>query len=278
VWRRGKEKEGIQDSLRVLQDERAVVRWQAVEDLGWQASRLDASALEALAGALSDGHPFVRWQAGRSLVKAGRERALPLLLRELNGQSPEGRAAAADALGNLPGMHAVTALVAALSDGDEGVRCSAVEALARIGRVEAGPTLEQVLLHDDSPLVRRGAAWALGRLRDPASAPALQRALQDGSPLVRRSAAYALSYLRSQGAVSALIDALGDDDPQVRWNAACALGEIRAQEALPALQQATEDEALALHGPVAIAARQAIARVKRISWRERLGLSKPHPA
>lgn len=156
VWGRRKEKEEVRATLRALQDERAFVRWQATERLGQQAPRLDISALEALALALSDRHPFVRWQAGQSLVKADRKRVLPLLLRELNSQSPEQRAAAADALGGLPGAHTVTALVGILFDEDEEVRCSAVEALARIASVEARPALERTLLHDSAPLVRRG--------------------------------------------------------------------------------------------------------------------------
>lgn len=102
-------------------------------------------------------------------------------------------------------------------EADDRVRAAAAEASASLG-VE----LLSTTLADESPLVRRAAARALGRL-DPAEA----------LPLLRR--------------------ALGDTDPSVLTAAAVAAGELGAREISPVLEAMVGGT-----GAVALAALQAL--------------------
>src|SRR5688572_14185161 len=59
--------------------------------------------------------------------------------------------------------------------------------------------------------LRRRAAFALGRVGDPAGRPALERLLGDAEPEVRQSAAFGLGLLGDKAAVPALLAALNGD-------------------------------------------------------------------
>jgi HEAT repeat protein len=98
-------------------------------------------------------------------------------------------------------------------------------------------------LHDDDKRVCRSAAFALGSCAEQAQ-PALEdltRVLaENASPLVRRNAAWALGRIgkeaRDRKAVDGLVKALArdDEDPLVLRDIAGALGEIGRPEAVPA--------------------------------------------
>ena len=60
------------------------------------------------------------------------------------------------------------------------------------------------------------AVGALGRLKDPAAAPALTKALEDPDPNVRWAAVGALGRLKDPAAAPALTKALEDPDENVR--------------------------------------------------------------
>jgi epoxyqueuosine reductase len=69
-------------------------------------------------------------------------------------------------------------------------------------------------------------AVALGNRRDPSAVPALTRGLVDGEPLVRRHAAWALGRIGGGGARAALGRAWqAEQDPEVREEIRAALGE-----------------------------------------------------
>ena len=103
-----------------------------------------------------------------------------------------------------------------------------------LGRVDHSSAIAALLaaLDDENAETRNVAALGLG-LGDDDMRPAgviepLVRRLRDDSPRVRRSAAWALGALEAAGASSALIDALQrDTDPRVRQAAAWALGQLK---------------------------------------------------
>jgi len=139
------------------------------------------------------------------------------------------------------GTLAVPALIQALGDRDEDVRCAAAEALAKIG-TPAVPALIQALGDSDNS-VRRAACEALGAIGDPQAVPHLIQALGDSDRNVRRAACEALGTIGDPQAVPHLIQALGDNYNDVRGAAAGALGAIGDPQAVPHLIQALGDRA-----------------------------------
>jgi HEAT repeat protein len=233
-------------------------------------------ALPALLDALGEGQIETRRLVARSLWGIGVEPAsLPRLLTDLPDHDPWVRLWVVRALTTLgPALApAVPPLVEALADPSPMVRDSLAWALLLAGP-DPLPPLREALGSLD-PALRRGAAEALGRVRDPARREALESALGDADEGVRFAAAEALpgaegavralgDLLRSPAArsreraayllgglgpeaapaVSALASTLADSDPLVRQACAWALGRVGppAAQAVPALQAATRDE------------------------------------
>jgi len=135
---------------------------------------------------------------------------------------------------------AVEALVAALDDPDAQVRRTAAHALARLRDPRALPGLTAAL-KDESPDVRRAAASALGDLRDQQAVDALIGALKDPEPDVRRAAASALADLDDPRAVDSLIATIDDEAADVRRSVASALGDLGDTRAVSALIDALKD-------------------------------------
>jgi HEAT repeat protein len=116
------------------------------------------------------------------------------------------------------------------------------EEVATLGENAVEALLEA--LEDQEPEVRRGAAWALGVIRNPRAVEPLVSRLRDADESVRSGAAWALGVIGDPRGVPALVDALRDSSPEVRRKAAWALGEIGEREAVDALVQVLEDEDL----------------------------------
>ncbi len=222
---------------------------------------------------------------------------IPGLLKNLDQDDPQLRQAAIEALGRVGDSAALEPLLAALEEADPALSQAASQAaqqvLARLADPAAIPTLDQALQHSD-PAIRRAALDAIGRLGgvealDPLAAalsdpqlelrqaaatrlaqviqgleqagdsPALQAALAHTHPQVRGQAAAALGRLGGEGALESLLAALQDDDPSVRQALVSALAEL-GEPALAALSELFYDdpalrelagEALAGFGPLA---------------------------
>jgi len=134
----------------------------------------------------------------------------------------------------------VDALIAALKDGDPGVRQAAAESLGRIGDPRAVDPLAG-LLGDANVEVRRSAVEALGNVEDARAIPALTRAAADASPVVRREAAEALLSFDEPAAGEPLIKLLGDPDARVRLVALEGLSRQGDRRALAPLSKLVKD-------------------------------------
>ena len=97
-------------------------------------------------------------------------------------------------------------------------------------------------LKDKDEYVRKAAAYALGKIKDPRAVEPLIAALKDHNSDVREAAAYALGKIKDPRAVEPLIAALKDEDSDVRKAAAEALGEIKDPRAVEPLIAALKDE------------------------------------
>jgi HEAT repeat protein len=141
------------------------------------------------------------------------------LIQQLNNENTITRLNAVKALGEAKDARAVDPLIAVLKDDKCGN--TAANALAKIGQPSVVPLC--AALKDNSPVARRNAATALGKIKDSSAVKPLIAALNDENPIVRRNAAKALGEIRDNSAVEPLTVALKDDSPIVRRNAALAL-------------------------------------------------------
>jgi HEAT repeat protein len=106
------------------------------------------------------------------------------------------RAEAVNAWREIRGQVSASPVVALLADSDATVRAEAATVVGAMLDATARPSLERMVATDASPIVRRNAAWALGKLGQSASRDVLQAATTDSSGLVRMVAKAALATLR----------------------------------------------------------------------------------
>ena len=208
----------------------------------------DERAAGSLVEALTDRDERVRGRVVASLVKLG-EPAVAVLQEAARSVSDEMRRMANLVLVKMGRKRPEEVeAVAELPEGEKASEADIVanliergewEQVATLGSV-AFPALIAALRHED-PDRRKGAAWALGVMRDDRAVEYLVRVLEEDEPQVRRAAAWALGVIGDSRGVPALIRALQDDDPEVRRKAAWALGEIGDERARDALVQALQD-------------------------------------
>ncbi|HEY4319910.1 MAG TPA: HEAT repeat domain-containing protein [Gemmatimonadales bacterium] len=185
----------------------------------------------------------VREMAVRLLPFDEGETAAAGLLQRLTAADSSLREMAAFGLGLVAPERAVEPLMRVLRDASVGVRADAAWALGRIG---SGSALRALLgtFDDPAPVVRLSGVVAVGHMDSAAAVPALIKRLRiDESPAVRRTAAWALGQLgEDHGAIAALSEALhGDKDIDVREMCGWALGEIGNKDGTPSLLAALRD-------------------------------------
>ena len=169
----------------------------------------------ALLKALSDPDKRVRVNAGKALWEMTDESAAPSF-EEDDRQNVF-----------------VTNLVKKLSDPDRDVRARAVQSLSVAVDTEQQTSISDLVsdltnaLNDESPYVRRIAAYTLGRIGEPAyvAIPLLIQALDDPDPMVRSATAWAFQDIGvlATEAKPQLHLLLNDPDLSVRGHAAMAL-------------------------------------------------------
>ena len=222
-------------------------RAEAAEGLGLaRASR----AQPALARALEDEHPEVRFRAARALGQVGDAEVMPALVLALNRPELVSTIRMANVLVSM-GPSVIGAIVAVFDELEPRARIAALDVLSVVASVEDCVWIRE-RLNDADPNIRSRAAKALGAIGDLFAGPALVRALQDPEWPVRAVAAKSLAALRYAPAVPELCDALRDSQWWVRANAAESLRRI-GPVGLAALESMLEDsDAYARHQAVFI--------------------------
>jgi len=165
-------------------------------------------------------------------------RALTLLVATLGTDNQCVRRVAA----KLLGQSAVSAsvLTGLLDNPAPRIRESAAYAAGVGERHETRGLLERRLA-DTATGPAAMAAWALGEIQDPASAPALQGAVHAASPRVRLAAAWALGQFEDASYAKDVLPLLRDTDPVMRATAAEALGRMKSPRVGAALVGALTD-------------------------------------
>lgn len=234
----------------------------------------DRAAVPILLQALSDTDTEVRAEAAFALGQLGDSSAHivgALAVRALEPtEAVEPRVEAVAALGKLGTVEARITVEfilerATMADpGDPPPTPVVAEALLAIWKFRraAGMTVPLVpLSRAPDPELRWRATYALMRLGDPATVPALLERRHDDEPLVRALALRGLrpAVVDSAGkrapALAALVEAIRDPHPHVRINALRALGSYKLAEHTAPLARALEDP----DANVALAAAEALA-------------------
>ena len=135
------------------------------------------AALQPLERLSTHPHPEVRRGVMRALRHLFFKRTFNMIQRGLRDEMPQVRQAALEALKALHFPHAFDPLTRIFREHDDAtVKEVALESIARIGSLEAGEFLVEVLRYEAEPLrqVARAAAGGVrqpGHLPDPAQAP-----------------------------------------------------------------------------------------------------------
>lgn len=120
-----------------------------------------------------------------------------------------------------------------LQDPDPYLRMQAARAFCEIEEPRAVKPL-LALVRDPCPLVRVGAAYALGRNPDPAEVEVLIEGLRwDWNGYVRKGLVWALGNAKDPRAYPVLLEVLAGDIAAVRLWAASALGQLAQAQVLP---------------------------------------------
>jgi HEAT repeat protein len=161
---------------RALRDDAAEVRAGAAVALSEIGGR---EALSSLLFAVEDDHPYVRQMAIASLGELGDVRATERLRRALSDERPEVRFQAVIAFCRVAPDETATVVASALVDADPSIRYIAIRVAEEHAESHAvpieSPLLARIgrLLEDGDPVVRVGAAVALGRSGDAAGSEIL---------------------------------------------------------------------------------------------------------
>lgn len=116
--------------------------------------------------------------------------------------------------------------------------CNALEGLERVAPVTAKQRAVP-LLENESAMVRYAAMVTIGRLRDRAALPRVQKMRNDSSNRVRLAAAFAAARLGDSGAAPILIRVLEQDpDESMRADAAFLIGKLGEKRAIKRLEAA----------------------------------------
>jgi cyclophilin family peptidyl-prolyl cis-trans isomerase/HEAT repeat protein len=205
-----------------------------------EAWRLGARApMQQLLAYVDNPDPGIRWRATYSLARLRSAEAQPVLMRALNDQSADVRAAATRGLSadladsSRLGRAAVAARLRPLvADPDVEVRINALRALASFRRDSTLVAAPIGALADANPEVVVQAETTLGALGGSTAVAALRRQLGSPTFAMRRQAIIGLAEADSAIGTASALSVVADPDWRWRRVAAEALGVSRNRREL----------------------------------------------
>jgi HEAT repeat protein len=132
----------------------------------------------------------------RAVKQIGSNKGNAVLSTAMTDANASVRAAAIRAYRDLRNQTDFAPAVALLGDSDATVRAEAAAVVGGRRHAAATATLETLVVSDPDPIVRKNAAWALGRIGSASSRTALLQATNDKSVYVRGVAQASLTSLR----------------------------------------------------------------------------------
>ena len=188
-----------------------------------------ASKLPKQRTLLNDPDPDKRIAAIQALVGANDTASVPAIVALLQDTVPDVRKEAATGLGKLGDGRACQSL-ADFYDKEkvEDVQDAGIRALVRLGKYSVEPLVG--LLSSIRPVVRSGAARALGKLGARRAVAPLISLLQDRNTDVRIDAIFALRQIGDERGLDAIASSAQDTNPDIEGAAERALSGEGYQE------------------------------------------------
>ena len=159
------------------------------------------------------------WRPDEVELMRGDDDDVRLLAIAAQDEDPRVREEAVRNLGKTGNPAALEAVRKAVGDGDIGVRCAAIEALARLDRAEGAGAVSTALRSGEMRII----LWAMQvarAMRLPGTAQPLVELLAHEDAAVRAVALETLSYLQTAAPAGHLKILMGDQSPAVRLRAA----------------------------------------------------------
>jgi HEAT repeat protein len=153
----------------------------------------------------------------------------------LAGDDPDARRQAAEALADVHGLAAISALAAALQDDSKGVRDAATRSLLNLGGRHVALAIVEYI-GNRNIITRNLSAEILVKLGSE-SIPALVPLVRDPDRDVRKFAVDILGLIGDPEPLDAIVSLLADPDENVVVSAVEALGNLHHPRALPALEE-----------------------------------------
>lgn len=183
-------------------------------------SRFAASSTAAGTGSGGGAQPG----AAEATAESDNVAAVERLIAALSNPNESVRQSTVEALGKLKSPRAVEPLIAALSDSNESIRLAVVRALGEIGDSRAVESLITAL-SDPNESICQAVIEALGRIGDPLALRPLMAFISDPNDSIRLATVEALSRISVSQAAEPLTRALEDENASVQQAAAAALAK-----------------------------------------------------
>lgn len=190
----------------------------------------------------------------KTMGEMGDPQFIKPLAKLLSHDCPEPPIAAMQALKKM-GPKTIAILIAELKEPDLAQHTAISSALADFGGPAVDPLL--VALKNPEPMIRHGAAWALGQMGEQHAVEPLLGMLSDENSETRASVIWALGQLKVVRAVDPLIQLAGDTQVVARAAVAEALGLLGDGRAMHSLETLTQDK----DAGVARAARESLKKL-----------------
>jgi len=206
-------------------------RMTAADELTAVPEKHREEAVVLLESMLGDESPEVREVVAMGIGKLGLPRLDAMRARVRVEENEAVKRALIESIFTLGGERAIPDLLPIANDMmlDENFRAYALDALGRLRAMGARDIMESAS-EDISPVVRRAAVIALGRLGSEASLTVLGERAGDNNNLVQIEAIRGLKKLNKRPCVRYLMNNLDTDEPQVLDELNGALEELTGQK------------------------------------------------
>lgn len=213
------------------------------EGAGWAIQSIEGQvSIDIFIENLKNKNGSIRRGAATALGMADDKRAVEPLIQSLQDDDGLVRAESATSLGKINDASAVEPLIQALKDEDWQVQANAGRALVKIGEVSTDSLIKA--LDNDNNSIKRGAALALGGIRDPRAVEPLIASFQKSDHDVRLAIGNALASINQTCAVEPFLQILQDENAgdEMRSDSAMALGKMGDERAIEPLLQAMNEK------------------------------------
>jgi HEAT repeat protein len=220
--------------------------------------------LDAVIACCADPDEGVRRAAIEQVPHLLEEGALPVLAKALTEDAPRVRAAAACALGHVPGSSRL--LLSGLRDADPWVRYFAARSLGSHSDEAALEALAELAAYDGAPHVRIAAVDAMGDIGGARAVALVAPHIGSDEPALAAAAIRALGRVRDTAALLPLLEALKSHEEAGRVAAADALALRADADAVAALRWTAGAHAGHELARVAIEGLARVAREPSAHW------------